>query len=52
VDKIDGVKDIFYEELEHMFDHVPKYHMTILLGNFNAEVCKEGTNGLVKGRYT
>jgi hypothetical protein len=30
------VKDRFYKELEHVFDKFPKYHMKILLGNFNA----------------
>jgi exonuclease III len=40
-DKIDDVKDSFYEELEHVFDKFCKYHMNILLGNFNAEVDKE-----------
>jgi hypothetical protein len=32
------VKDSFYEELEHVFDKFPKYHMKILLGDFNAKV--------------
>jgi hypothetical protein len=36
-DKTDEVKDSFYEELERVFDKFPKYHMTILLGDFNAE---------------
>jgi exonuclease III len=35
------VKDSFYEELEHVFDKSPKYHMKILLGDFNAKVGKE-----------
>jgi hypothetical protein len=30
-DKTDDVKDSFYEELEHVFDKVPKYHMKISL---------------------
>jgi hypothetical protein len=30
-DKIDDVKNIFYEELEHVFDKFLKYHMKILL---------------------
>jgi hypothetical protein len=29
VDKIDDIKDRFYEELEHVFDKFPKYHMKI-----------------------
>jgi hypothetical protein len=39
-DKIDDIKDRFYEELEQVFDKLPKYHMKILLGDFNAEVGK------------
>jgi exonuclease III len=32
------VKDSFYEKLERVFNKVPKYHMKILLGDFNAKV--------------
>jgi hypothetical protein len=35
------VGDSFYDELECMFDKFPKYHITILLGYFNAKVCRE-----------
>jgi exonuclease III len=39
-DKNDDVKDSFYDELERVFDtRFPKYHMKILLGDFNAKVC-------------
>ena len=34
-------KDSFYEELEQVFDHFPKYDMKILLGDFNAKVGRE-----------
>ncbi|PNF34812.1 hypothetical protein B7P43_G03788 [Cryptotermes secundus] len=40
-DKIDDIKDRFYEELEHVFDKFPKYPMKILLGDFNAKVGRE-----------
>jgi hypothetical protein len=40
-DKIDDMKDSFYEELEHAYDKFPKYHMKILLGDFNAKVGRE-----------
>jgi hypothetical protein len=40
-DKIDDLKDSFYEELERVFDKYPQYQMEILLGNFNAKVGKE-----------
>ena len=33
-DKSDDSKDSFYEELEHVFKHFPKYRMKILLGDF------------------
>ena len=34
-------KGSFYEELEQVFDHFPKYHMKNLLGDFNAKVARE-----------
>jgi hypothetical protein len=37
-DKADDVKYSFREELERVFDKFPKYHMKILLGDFNAKV--------------
>jgi exonuclease III len=40
-DEIDYVKDRFYEELERVSEKLPKYHMKIFLGDFNAKVCKE-----------
>ena len=40
-DKCDDSKDSFYEELEQIFDHFPRYHMKILLGEFNAKVGRE-----------
>jgi exonuclease III len=35
------MKGSFYEELEHVFDKFPKYHMKILLGDVNAKVDSE-----------
>jgi endonuclease/exonuclease/phosphatase family metal-dependent hydrolase len=35
------VKDNFYEELEHVFDKFSKYHMKILIGDFNAKVGRD-----------
>ena len=37
-DKGDDSKDGFYEESEQVSDHFPKYHMKIILGDFNAKV--------------
>jgi hypothetical protein len=44
-DKSDDSKDRFYEKLEQVFDHFPKYHMKILLGDFNAKVGRENIFG-------
>jgi hypothetical protein len=40
-DKIDDMKGRFYEGLEQVFDKFPKYHMKILLLDFNAKVGSE-----------
>ena len=34
-------KDSFYEELDWVFDHFPKYHMKMLLGDFHAKMGRE-----------
>ena len=34
-------KDSFYEELEQVFDHFPRYYIKILLGDFKAKVGRE-----------
>jgi hypothetical protein len=31
-------KTVFFEELEQVFYNFPKYHMKILLGDFNAKL--------------
>jgi hypothetical protein len=40
-DKDDDIKDSFYEEVEQVFDQFIRYHMKILLGDFNAKVGRE-----------
>jgi hypothetical protein len=40
-DKCDDIKDSFYEELEGVFNKFLKYHMEILLGDFNSKVGRE-----------
>jgi exonuclease III len=40
-DKDHDVKDTFHEELEQVFDQIPRYHTKILLGDFNAKVGRE-----------
>jgi hypothetical protein len=39
-DKDDVKNDRFHEELEQVFDQFPRYHMKILLGDFNEKVRK------------
>jgi hypothetical protein len=41
-DKDKDIKGSFYEELEQVFDQFPRYHMKILLGDFNAKVGRWG----------
>ena len=40
-EKSDDKKDSSSEELEQVFDHFPKYHTKILLGDFNAKVLRK-----------
>ena len=40
-EKSDSSKDSFYEELEQVFNHFPKYDTKILLRDFNAKVGRE-----------
>jgi hypothetical protein len=40
-DKTDDMKDIIFTALEHVFNEFPRYHIKILLGNFNAKVGRE-----------
>jgi len=40
-DKSEGTEDSFYGSLEHAFNQFPKYHMNILLGDFNAKLGRE-----------
>jgi hypothetical protein len=42
-EKSDDSKDNFYEELKQFFDYFPKYHMEILLGDFNVKLERENT---------
>ena len=40
-EKSDDSNDSFYEKLEQGFDNFPKYHMKIILRDFNAKVGRE-----------
>jgi exonuclease III len=40
-EKNDNSKYSIYKELEQVFNHFPKYHMMILLGDINAKLGRE-----------
>jgi exonuclease III len=40
-DNSDDTNNSFYKELEHVFNQFLKYHMKILLGDFNAKIGRE-----------
>jgi hypothetical protein len=39
----DDIKDSFYKQLEQVFYQFHRYHMKILLGDFNTKVGQEDT---------
>ena len=47
--KRDDSKDSFYEGLEEVLNHFPKYHMNILLRGFNTKVERENIFKLTMG---
>jgi hypothetical protein len=47
--KDDDTMDSFHKELEQAFHQFPRYHMKILLGDFNAKVGKEDIFRPIKG---
>ena len=49
-EKSEDLNNIFYEELEEVFDHFPKYHMKLLLGEFNAKLGREDIFKPIIGR--
>jgi hypothetical protein len=51
-DTTDDVKGGFYEELKRVFDKFLKYHVKILLGDFNAKVGWEDIFKLTIGNDT
>ena len=48
-EKSDDSKYSFYKEIEQVFYHFPKYHMKIMLGDFNAKVGRENIFKLTIG---
>ena len=48
-DKDDDIKDSLHEEIEQLYDHLPMYHMKILLGDINAKVVRENIFSAING---
>jgi hypothetical protein len=48
-DKTGDVKDSFYEGLDCVFYEFPKYHIKLLLGDFNAKVGREDISKQIIG---
>ena len=40
-EKRDDSKDRFYEELEQVFEHFPKYHIKIISRDFNEKLSEK-----------
>jgi len=40
-EKSNDSKDSFWEELDQVFEHFPKYYITILLGDINAKLRRD-----------
>ena len=51
-EKSDSSKDSFCEELEQVLDHFPKYHMKIILRDFNAKVGRGNIFKQTIGNYS
>jgi exonuclease III len=51
-DKDDDIKDSFYEELEKVLNQFSRYHMKLLLGDFNAKVGREDIFKPTIGNYS
>jgi exonuclease III len=51
-DKVDEIKEQFYEDLQKVVDNTPKTDTIIILGDLNARLGKEDTYTGVTGQYT
>ena len=51
-EKSEEVKEIFYNQLENIFDSIPRHDMKIVLGDFNAKVGKEDLLAPTCGKQT
>jgi hypothetical protein len=47
--KNDDIKDSFYKETGQIFDQFPRYHIKILLGDFNAKIGRKDIFKLIIG---
>jgi len=45
-------KDKFYDDLQKVYDRVPKHDIVMILGDLNAKIGKEKAYERVTGKYT
>jgi len=48
----DNDKDMFYENLEKLFERLPKYNRKVMLGAFNAKIGREEKYRPTIGKYS
>ena len=51
-DNPDAIKDNFYDQLIQVCEKAGKYDILVLLGDFNAKICKENFIATVAGKHT
>ncbi|EFN80577.1 Craniofacial development protein 2, partial [Harpegnathos saltator] len=51
-EKTEEEKFEFYDKLEKECNKVPKYHMIVILGDFNAKIGKEQETSIVAGKHS
>jgi len=51
-EKDDQEKESFYENLEDVYNRIPRYDMVIIIGDFNTKIGKQDYQQQVVGKYT
>jgi endonuclease/exonuclease/phosphatase family metal-dependent hydrolase len=51
-EKDDQEKESFYEDLEEVYNRIPRYDMVIIMGDFNAKIGKQEYQQQVTGPYS
>jgi exonuclease III len=51
-DKSDEIKEQFFEDLQKVYDRIPRHYIVILLGDMNAKIGREDVYRPVSGIHT